>query len=116
MQTHLQPGAFAGNVRGLAAGMSLDAGPVAISIPEALLICEDTAKQSELVGVIHTHCMCMQHSSQNIALVRLLASNLLPDRQPGLTKVTCCHHAFATHIMFASKCCAASQATLMNLM
>ena len=49
VQTQLQLGIFSSSVRGLAACDDLDPGSMAITVPETLLITEDTAKESDLV-------------------------------------------------------------------
>ena len=50
MQSCLHPRLLAG-VRGLAAVNDLNTGAIAVSVPESMLITEDTAKQSDLVGI-----------------------------------------------------------------
>lgn len=49
VQTVLQPAVFSGNIRGLSAAGDLEAGTEGIRVPQALLISEEAARQSDLV-------------------------------------------------------------------
>ena len=70
VQTLLHPGVFHNNIRGLSAAEDLEAGAVAVRVPEVLLISQETAKQSDLVC---NHQWCTACPS--------LSRHLPPDQQ-----------------------------------
>ncbi|DBA78746.1 TPA: hypothetical protein ACH3X1_008655 [Trebouxia sp. C0004] len=78
VQTHLQPGVFSSNARGLAACKDLDPGSMAIRVPDTLLITEDTAKQSDLGPAL---LQFAQLGGDSIAVIWTMVERHDPDSQ-----------------------------------
>ena len=99
VQSNTQPAVFQGGMRGLAASSSLPIGETVVSVPEALLISQTTAQESDLV-------MTWSHwSTHRLALSTLVRWCAEATHTHTELRASPKH---LTHQLLAMQCCSSS--------